>query len=377
MNRILISILAVAFNFQAYAQEKILLEEPKVDKRVELLSIVFRLAERPEYSKKMFRLYDDRVERYFEEYKNHELIQFTKSMIKERGMAYDAPMTMAIHLDDNLNLVADVTDVWQRDPRWTKENAENFVPLLQKFYKDTQFVKFFKDNVDLYTETVKRFTPYKQMDLNWYLKFFGKEPTETFSVIIGLGIGTSNYGPSLDFTNGNKNVYSIMGVSRFDNESLPEFEISNALAIMIHEFGHSFVNYLTEKNKEAFKESGEKIFSVVKDEMAKQAYREWVTMLNEALVRASVIKYLKDHDFEQWIIEVQNEVLESVSDYMIKWEKKRGFLWIEELIDELEKYDKQRDKYPTLESYMPKLVEAYKIWADNILTNTQSDKKDD
>ena len=89
MNRILIIIL-VALNFQAYAQEKILLEEPKVDKRVELLSIVFRLAERPEYSKKTFQLYDDRVERYFEEYKNHELIQFTKSMIKERGMAINS-----------------------------------------------------------------------------------------------------------------------------------------------------------------------------------------------------------------------------------------------------------------------------------------------
>jgi hypothetical protein len=363
MTRILITIL-VTLNCQAYAQEKILLGEPKVDRRVELLSIVFRLAESPEYSKKTFQLYDDRVEQYFKEYKSHELIQFTKSMIKERGLAYDSPMWMAIHLDDNLNLLADVKDVWQRDPRWTKENVEKFVPLLQKFYKDTKLEQFFNDNVDLFTETVKRFTPYKQMDMNWYLNFYGKEPTETFSIIIGLGNGTDNYGPSLDYINGSRKVYAIMCIYRFDSENLPEFEISNALGIMIHEFCHSFVNYLTEKNKEAFKESGKKIFSVVKDKMTEQAYSDWGTVLNEALVRASVIKYLKDHDFEQWIIEVQSELFESVFEYMIKWEKENGFFWIEELVSELESYDKQRDKYPTLESYMPKLVESYKIWAE-------------
>ena len=43
-----------------------------------------------------------------------------------------------------------------------------------------------------------------------------------------------------------------------------------------------------------------------------------------------------------------------------------GFFWIKELVDELESYDKQRDKYPTLESYMPKLSEAYKIWAEKL-----------
>ena len=99
------------------AQEKIELEKPHVNKRVELLSIVFRLAERPEYSSNVFKLYYDRVEQHFEKFKNHELIQFTKSFMNERGIGYDAPMWMAIHLDDNLNLLTNINDnVWQRDP---------------------------------------------------------------------------------------------------------------------------------------------------------------------------------------------------------------------------------------------------------------------
>jgi len=127
MIRILISIL-VALNFQAcvQAQEKVLLEKPTVDKKIELLSIVFRLAEKQEYSNKDFKLYIDRIDQYFDQYKNHELIQFTKSIIRENEIAFDGPMWMATHLDDNLKLLADVKDVWQQDPRWTKDKVEKF-----------------------------------------------------------------------------------------------------------------------------------------------------------------------------------------------------------------------------------------------------------
>ncbi len=358
MNRILIVIL-VALNFQACVQEKVLLEKPSIDKRTELLSIVFRLAEKPEYSSKEFKLYSDRIEQYFEKYKNHELIQFTKSIISESWVGYDQVMSMALHMDDNLKLLTDVKEIWQHTG-WKKEYAEKFVLLLQKFYKDTEFDKFFKDNADIYDEAVKRFSPvYEQMDLNWYRTFYGKESSETFLIIIGLGNYDANYGVNLDYTNGNRKVYAIMGYWRIDNTGMPEFRTNEYFPIILHEFNHSFAPQLTENSKDhPLRESGEKIFSVVKDEMTAQAYPLWEGMWNEAIVRAAVIKYMKDHNFKQ--LEIENE---------IKIQKAKGFFWIEELVDELESYDKQRDIYPTLDSYMPKLVEAYNIWAKTFKTN--------
>jgi len=351
MKRIL-TVIFVALHLQACAQEKVILEKPKVDERIELLSIVFRLAEKQEYSNKNFKLYVDRIEQYFEKYKNHELIQFTKSIISENGIAFDGPMWMAVHLDDHLNLLADVKDVWQLDPRWTKENVEKFVPLLQKFYEDTKFDIFFNDNVDLYAETVNRFTPiYEQVDLNWLFSFFGKEPTEFFSIKIGCGIGANCYGVNLDYINGNRKVYSIMGLWVDNNSDLPKFSIKRELPLVIHEFSHPFVDKLTEKNKELFRDSGEKITSGVITE----AYSSWEIVLDEILVNASMIMYMKDHDFKQSEIEMWINIIKSAF----------GFFWIEELVEELERYAKQRDKYPTLESYMPKLAEAYKIWAKN------------
>ena len=356
MNRLLLTIL-VAFCFQARAQEKVVLEKPTVDKRIELLSIVFRLAERPEYSSKVFQLYTDRIEQHFEKHKNHELIQFTKSIIEERGIAYDAIASMSIHLDDNLELLLNVNnDVWQRDSRWTKENVEKFIPLLKQFANDSNFDDFFNENAGLYIESIKCFDSlYEQLDLDWYHTFYGKESSEIFSIILGLG-NSGNYGPALDYTDGSRKVYSIIGVLQIDSTGMPKFDY-NPLAFLtiIHEFNHSFVNYLVDKHIESFQESGEKMFSVIKDVLAKQAYDNWKIMMYESLVRAAVIKYVKDHDFGQ-----------QIEEFVIYLDKQNGFYWIEELVSELENYDKQRNQYPTLESYMPRLIEAYKNWAENI-----------
>ena len=275
MNRILV-VLLVAFCFQACKQsqqDQVLLEKPTVDKRVELLSIVFRLAEKQEYSNKRFKFYAERIDQYFEKHTNHELIQFTKSIISENGIAFEGPMWMAVHLDDNLNLLTDVKDVWQHDPRWTKETAEKFVSLLQKFHKETNFDEFFKKNADLYDETLRRFTPiYEKVDLNWFSSFFGKESSEKFVIKVGLGVFANCYGVTLDNINGNRNIYAIVGLWFFDNVGYPVFLMTHDFPILIHEFSHPLIDKLTEKNREMFRESGE----IISSGLLTESYTSWV-----------------------------------------------------------------------------------------------------
>ncbi len=348
-------VLLIMLLLQACAQEKAIEEKPTIDKRVELISVVFRLAEKQEYATKKFKLYNDRVDQYFEEYKNHELIQFTRSIISERGIAFDGPMWLAVHLDDNLRLLPDVTDIWQHDPRWTKEYVDQFVLLLQQFHQETRFDDFFRENTDLYAETAKRFASvYEQADLNWCASFFGKKPSETFLTIIGLGVWGNCYGTNIDYANGDRKVYAIMGLFQTDQAGLPVFPKLPNLPILIHEFSHPFVDSLTAKHKEAFRESGEKMYAVAKEVFGTEAYPSWEVILDEALINASVVLYMKTHGFEP-----------SEIDRWVKWIKEGfGFFWIEELVNELESYDQQRDKYPTIESYMPRLAEAYKTWTE-------------
>jgi len=349
-------LLLTAFVFcTGSAQKNSMLDKPKVDERVELLSIVARLAGYNEYSMTLFKVYTDKIENHFSPYKGHEVVQFAKKMKRENSVGYDAVMAMAIHLDENLNPRTEFTDKipeW----RWGKDNAYEFVRLLKAFYKDAKCKEFFDANKDLYEEASARFQPiYEHIDLDWYSTFYGKEPSEKFIVINGLGNGGSNYGTSYNVPDEKKEVYAIMGAWTVDNMGMVVFNRDNYFPTLLHEFNHSFVNELLEKDKEPFKDSGEKIFAVVKDEMTRQAYSNWVTMLNEALVRAAVIKYMEDHNFSKKSI--QNEYSYQLS---------LGFLWIGELVKELNKYDKQRDIYPTLESYMPKLAEAYNNYVEPI-----------
>lgn len=323
-----------------------------VDQRVELLSIVFRLAERKEYCQSQFKLYTDRINAHFDKNKDHELIRFVKSIMDENGLAYDAVMSMAMNLDDKFNLRTDVTTS-SLDARWSVDHAEKFVQLLKKFAKESQFNRFYKDNSDLYTEATKRFAPvYEQLDIKWYKAFYGQEPKERFKIIIGLGNGGANYGVSLNYKNQGRDVHAIMGAWNVDSAGMVSFNKKEYLPTLIHEFNHSFVNWLMEKHRETFQESGEKLFEVVGTKMKAQAYGNWTTMLNEALVRASVIKYMKDHNFDQR--EVDSEMKAQID---------MGFIWIKALLNELDKYSAQRELYPTLDDYMPKLAEAYVSYA--------------
>lgn len=338
-----------------FCQTPQILEEPKVDKRIELLSIVFRLAGNPEYGSENFKLYTNKIYEHYEPFKDHELIQFAKELREKNGVGYDAVMSMAIHLDDSLNPRVAFTETVP-DERWGKENALKFARLLKKFYRESASKRFFSENKEFYSEMNSRFLPvYRHLDLSWYKNFYGKEPNEKFVIVNALGNGGGNYGRAVDLPNGKREVYAIMGTWKTDSAGMALYTLDSHFPTLLHEFNHSFVNYLLNRDPEPFRKNGEIIHEVVKEKMRRGGYSNWQTVLNEALVRAGVIKYMKDHRFSEK--EISKEVTEQLN---------RGFLWIEELVAELENYDKQRQRYPTLESYFPELARAYEQYARNI-----------
>jgi hypothetical protein len=351
-----IALVLIVLSLQNYAQEKQLIDVPKIDKRVELLSIVFRLAGNEEYNSQYFKLYNDKVENHFSAFKGHELIKFAKELKERKGISYDAVMSMAIILDANLNPLIDFSTTLP-EKRWSKDDADKFIRLLKQFYKDAKCEEFFRENEALFKEVSNRFSQaYKMLDLNWFQSFYGKTEGENFTLIVSIGCGAHNYGPSYTLPNSEKKVFAIMGTWKVDESGMPVYEQDEYLPTIVHEFNHSFVNPLLARHKESFEESGKEIYKAVEYEMSRQqAYGNWQIMLNEALVRASVIKYFIDHGASE------SEIL-----IMLNNESNNGFLWIKGLVDELKKYGNQRDKYPTLESYIPTLSDAYKIFTEKI-----------
>jgi hypothetical protein len=351
----IIVLVFIVLSMQNFAQVKRLTEVPKVDRRIELLSIVFRLAGNEEYNATYFKKYTDKVESHFEQYKNHEIVKFAGELREKKGVSYEAVMNLAIILDASLNPIIDFsTNVPER---WSKEDAIKFVKLLKKFYKDAKCEEFFNDNEALFQEVATRFrTVYEKLDLNWYHSFYGEKDNENFTLIVSIGCGAHNYGTSYILPNAKKEVFAIMGTWKVDESGMPVYERDEYLPTIVHEFNHPYVNPLLAKHKEAFEESGKGIYKAVEYEMSRQqAYGDWQIMLNEALVRASVIKYFIDHGTSESEIQTMQNI-----------ELNKGFMWIKGLVSELKKYDNQRDNYPTLESYIPNLSIAYKTFAEKI-----------
>jgi hypothetical protein len=364
LNRLVIAFL-ICIAIYGCRQKLNTVDKPQVDQRVELISIVFRLADSQEYSSERFKLYTDRIQAHYQPYKNHPLIEFVKKLRKQNNIGYDAPMYMAIHLDKDLEPLVEFTEKVP-DQRWGKENAREFVRLLNSFYEESKSEKFFNDNELFYRQTSERFMPvYRKLDLNWYRSFYGHPANEKFHIVNGLANGPGNYGPAINHSDGRREVYAIMGTWSTDSLGMAKFPLENYFPILLHEFNHSFVNALLEKKSNLFKKNGEILYRSVEKEMKNQAYGNWQTMLNEALVRAAVIKYMKDHDFDPQ--QIQKETNAQLS---------RGFFWIQDLVTELEKYDTSRKEYSTLDEYILKIADAYMGYAKNIDTYKQDfDKK--
>lgn len=162
----------------ASAQKSSFLQKPQVDKRVDLVSIVFRLAGNPEYNYDTVSLYSRRIDEYFAPYRN-KLIKFTRPLRNKYGIAYDSPMSIAVHLDSNLNLPGGGAPE-SLEERWDPKTAKKFAKLVKKFNHDTKYNDFFEANTDdLYAIAIQKFMPvYEQMDMNWFYSFSAVNPVK-------------------------------------------------------------------------------------------------------------------------------------------------------------------------------------------------------
>lgn len=267
MKKIIVLILII-LSQQSFAKEKQLIIAPKVDKRVELLSVVFRLAGNEEYNSTRIKSYTDKVESHFNPYKHHETIEFAKELREKKSISYEAVVNMAIILDDSLNPIIDFnTSVPER---WSKDDAIKFVVLLKKFSQDAKCEAFFRENEELFKDVSNRFTPvYKTLDLNWFQSFYGNKADDKFNIIISLGCCDQNYGTFYLRPDAEKEVFAIMGTWRVDESGIPVYGKDEYLPTIVHEFDHTFVNQLLEKYKGPFEESGKEIYKAVEYEMSR------------------------------------------------------------------------------------------------------------
>ncbi len=338
------------------------------DPRVELMSLIFRLAGNPEYAQGRIASYNRDVDNHFSAFKDHEAVQLAKKLRETRGVSYDAVMGMAVHVTDAFSLKEKIPLDPQPetlDSRWTPELARDFLEAARRFVETADFGGFIMTHDDLYSLTATRMQAVMEEHgvVDWFDEFFGSRPGASFELILGLLNGPANYGARIKPSKKEEILYCILGVWETDEEGNPQFS-QQVLPTVVHEFCHSYCNPLVEKHITELETPGKEIFGRVKEAMSRMAYGNWETMMKESLVRASVIRYLRA------------KLGEEAAQKGIENEKRRQFFWIGGLSDLLGEYEESREMYASLDDFFPRIATFFQNYTSKVDEDLKASEQD-
>lgn len=340
----LLAFLGAAAGSKATATQGI--SKPTVDRRVELMTIMARLAGYEEFQSKAVPVYLDSLDAWFAPYKEHPAVLYMKMLKKESNVGYDAIPIMGVYMTQPPKLRPRLPlTAAQPDDRWGVERGTEFIKLLNKFYKDARCEEFFARQAPLFGEVETTFRDvFAEIDMDWFNRFFGCESKGGMVPIVGMGFGGGNYGRSIVYPDSTEDQYAFMGMWKIDKDRKIRFDKEMFMNVIVHEFNHSFVNPALDAEAELAWPASQ-LFREHSEPMSAQAYTDGRSVLNETFVRASVIRYLMEHADS---VAVDNEM-----QYQIN----RHFIWMPEAVELLGEYEANRDKYPDFRSFTPRVVE--------------------
>ncbi len=301
--------------------------EVKVDRRFELLAIVHRLAGAGEYrtSRTPYAL---EVDAAFAAFTDHPAVTTAKALRAKHGISYDAPMLLAAHLDDRFELRA-ADELPTIDARWTGVDVAAYAGQLRDFATASKLVAFFDAHQPYYTKVADtlRVAVDAERPVPWFDRFFGPRAKARFVVVPGLLSGQRNFGPRITLPDGREELFQVLGIHRPDG--MPATD-PQAMALLVHELAHSYVNPLLARHAAKLEPAGKQLFSLVEQPMTAQQYGRWPTVLDEAVVRAVTVMYL------------QATKGDAAAAAAIRDEVQRSFVWTRELVAALRAYERER-----------------------------------
>ncbi len=328
-----------------------------VDERFELTSIVFRLAGAKEYAQCSVPQYAKDIDRAFASYKNHKIIPFIEGERNKYGVSYGDVAAAAGLLEIkngkvSINPDIDVSKLKKEDlGRWTPEAFKTFALYLNDFYKKSNFQDFYNKHSDLYRLAEERLDKRLAIiDIKWFGSVFGEELEDPI-IVASLTNGPSNYGGT--FGAGKTKKVRIVVGSGSDNKGMPAYA-PGFVSIILHEILHSFTNRLSDEYwPQIDSVATQKIYPHVREAMYRNAYASAKTTMLEWFNNLMVCLYFMEHP------QIQKDTQISPAQLVASYQD-RGFIWMDRSVQFMQDFIDNRDKYSTMDSFMPQVVEFVK-----------------
>jgi hypothetical protein len=350
---ILSIILALATTFTVAAQPI----KVEVSETVELMSILARTAGYSEYSMDLAGQYTKDTEAWFAPYKEHAAVALASDIRAKYGIGHERVMNMAIHIGIDNGKIVLIGDRTELNNGWQNVDLDDFLKRLNKFYKDTRFHEFFEQHRKFYDDYTKMYEANVMPVFHpeWFSQFhYGTAPSDRFHVIINFTCGGNSYGLWRQLSGQPRDLFPIIGYWIDPTLGRPRYDAS----VLFHEANHPFVNPLLDddNNIKLMEKVGPKLLSLHQSSVEKTNYPDWRIVINESLVRASVVLYMQDAGFKM------EQCLNVLGLEMVQ----KGFPWMFDLVGTMRYYTAHRDQYKTLADFYPEIARCLEQYVNDV-----------
>ena len=295
----------------------------------------------------------------FEKYREHQVIHTINSLV-EKGFWLDAMVEVLLKSSPLPN--AELK--YELEPSTLARLSDNdeeatqlineFIDSLNDFYLEADLPQYFLENKKYFESVnneVRKNLPNKNFIVTME-QYYGKQndtytliPTPTLWHTAGLGLRIKG---EIGFQ-----VYNIFGPLIVTKDSL-EFgygynNSDRIYELTVHEFGHSFINPITElpANREII-EKYKYLYQRIAEEMRKQAYTNWWACVTEHIVRLGEIRIAKAFGDSSTADKIRNDYTNNLN-----------FIYLPFLEKKIESYETNRNKYKTIDEYIPILLKSF------------------
>jgi hypothetical protein len=319
--------------------------------QVELISVLQSISRYPEAFGFLMSgdssRYKDEVIKHFGPFSTHPAVQmFNRLSLQPRMLNFSAPSNIMLYTDEDLELRNDILpDPFVTDRSGGADSLKVFLGLLRDFAIQTSFNSFFEEHRSFYAaiteNTINSVGPTNY--ISELESFYGRSQ-RSYNIALVTLYGSVGYGNSLLHPDGQRDIFNTMGPRSVVN-GIPVFGDQAYLRHMIrHEFSHPFINPLTEKYWELIKDYANN-FDSAPEFARRNVCGDWQECINEFIIRA-ITTHLAYNDPEDDGSRAYTRESRAVSN-------------LDELLQSIRRYESERDRFPTLESFYPDLLAAF------------------
>lgn len=344
MNKIYIFLLIFFFiSGKSYSQKSKL--NIKIDDKIETLYSIaflnnyFLIGPHDNFHKR-------KLKKEFIGLKEHRAVKLFDSLVNTSSFSGDKILKWVMQFDSFPNLTPIKSPTEPITYSTNDDLLFEFKKEFLKFHNDASFQKFLNQVSSINQKVINQVNKSKTInELPFYLEEYYGNKLNSYNLILSPFLHTGGFNVEMVLLNKQKEISSIIGPNG-EIDFIPYFDKDYMETDMIlHEFGHSFVNPISDQYLEEIEPLKDKYYTKeLRETGNKNGYDEWRYVFNEIVLRATTIKITEKYFGK---MKSEDNLREEISS---------GFGMVNDVVKILEEYENNRKKYPTFDMFYPVLI---------------------